>query len=82
MWERCVEGAHDHGADQAALRGEPGVFGRVASDPTVSRLVGVLAGDVDQVLTAIDRARAKARARVWGLAGDRHPTTGPTRTPR
>ena len=32
-------------ADIDALRGEPGVFGLVASDPTVSRLITALAAD-------------------------------------
>ena len=32
-------------ADVNLLRAEPGVFGRVASDPTVSRLIDTLAGD-------------------------------------
>lgn len=33
-------------ADIAVLRTEPGVFGMVASDPTVSRLIDTLAADV------------------------------------
>jgi hypothetical protein len=53
-------------ADIAVLRGEPGVFGPVASDPTVSRTVDALACDVERVLKAIDAARAAARATVWG----------------
>jgi hypothetical protein len=32
-------------ADVVALRGQPGLFGPVASDPTVSRLVEVLAAE-------------------------------------
>ena len=48
-------------ADIAVLRAEPGLFGRVASDPTVSRIIDALAADVDAALTAIDRARAAAR---------------------
>ena len=32
-------------ADIAMLRAEPGVFGQVASDPTVSRMIDRLAGD-------------------------------------
>jgi hypothetical protein len=46
------------------------VFGRVASDPAVSRTIDALAGDAVRALTAIDTARAAARARVWGLAGE------------
>lgn len=40
-------------SDLATLRVEPGVYGRVASDPTVSRLISLLAGDADQ------------RSRLW-----------------
>lgn len=60
-------------ADVRVLRSEPGVYGRVASDPTVSRTVTALAGDADQVLAAVAAARAAARARVWALAGGRAP---------
>lgn len=63
-------------ADVALLRAEPGVYGRVASDPTVSRTIDVLAADVDAALTAIDRARAAARTVVWGLAGENAPDHG------
>jgi hypothetical protein len=51
------------------LRAEPGLFGLVASDPTVSRLVETLAGAGPPALNAIRRARAEVRKRVWGLAG-------------
>jgi len=63
-------------ADIAVLRAEPGVYGRVASDPTVSRTIDVLATDVEVALKAIDTARAAARARVWGLAGELAPDHG------
>lgn len=63
-------------ADIAVLRGEPGLFGPVASDPTVSRTVDALAGDVEAVLKAINTARAAARTRVWALAGEHAPDTG------
>ncbi len=56
-------------ADVAVLRAEPEVYGLVASDPTVSRMVDRLATDVDTVLAAIGRARAAARARAWTAAG-------------
>jgi hypothetical protein len=56
-------------ADIALLRSEPGVFGLVASDPTVSRTIDVLAEDAPAALAAIDTARAAARARAWKLAG-------------
>jgi hypothetical protein len=60
-------------ADVALLRAEPAVFGRVASDPTVSRTIDALAVDAPRALTAIDAARAAARARVWSLAGEHAP---------
>ena len=56
-------------ADVGVLRAEPGVYGRVASDPTVSRTIDALAVHADRVLAAIDTARAQARGRVWALAG-------------
>lgn len=49
-------------ADIAQLRSHPEVFGRVASDPTVSRLVTALAADAPKALSAIAVARAAARA--------------------
>ena len=58
------------------LRSEPGVFGLVASDPTVSRTIDRLAHDATAVLAAIDTARAAARARAWRLAGDQAPDKG------
>jgi len=60
-------------ADVAVLRAEPGVYGRVASDPTVSRTVDALAADAPRALDAIDTARASARAAVWRLAGRHAP---------
>jgi DDE family transposase len=56
-------------ADIAVLRAEPGVYGRVASDPTVSRVIDRLADDAGAALRTIDTARAAARARAWALAG-------------
>ncbi|ELB92169.1 putative transposase [Rhodococcus wratislaviensis IFP 2016] len=56
-------------ADIAVLREEPAVFGTVASDPTVSRLITTLAADVPKALSAINTARATARARAWSHAG-------------
>ena len=52
----------DAACDVAVLRAQPGVFGPVASDPTVSRLIARLAGDVDAALAAIS-------ARAGGGAG-------------
>ena len=61
-------------ADAALLRGEPAVYGQVASDPTISRLISGLANESTAALKAINEARAEARARVWRLAGDHAPT--------
>jgi hypothetical protein len=60
-------------ADIAVLRAQPGLFGPVASDPVVSRLISALAADGPRALRAIRRARAAARERAWALAGDRAP---------
>ena len=60
-------------ADVDELRAAPGVFGPVASDPTVSRTIDALAADAPAALQAIDAARAKTRARVWSLAGTHAP---------
>jgi hypothetical protein len=49
------------------------VFGPVASDPTVSRLIDTLAADAPAALAAIASARAAARARAWALAGEHAP---------
>jgi len=59
----------DAACDIAVLRAQPGVFGRIASDPTVSRLIATLAADADAALAAINIARAAARDRVWDHAG-------------
>ncbi len=60
-------------ADIALLRGQPGVFGPVASDPTVSRAITALAADAPAALKAINTARAVARAGVWQMAGRHAP---------
>ncbi len=62
-------------ADIALLRAEPGVYGLVASDATVSRTVDALAADAPRALAAINTARAAARARVWELAGEHAPNS-------
>lgn len=49
------------------------MFGPVASDPTVSRLITTLAADAPKALSAIASARAQARAVAWSRAGDRAP---------
>jgi hypothetical protein len=51
-------------ADVALLRAEPTVFGPVASDPTVSRLVSKLAAGGQRVLSALRTARAEVRKHV------------------
>jgi hypothetical protein len=56
-------------ADIAMLRAEPGLFGPVASDPVVSRLVSGLAADAPRTLKAIRAARKRA----WALAGQDAP---------
>jgi len=60
-------------ADVATLRAEPEVYGPVASDPTISRLLTTLAADVDAVEIAISAARRRARENTWALAGDHAP---------
>ncbi|MEU9044610.1 MULTISPECIES: IS1380 family transposase [unclassified Kitasatospora] len=60
-------------ADVATLRAEPGVFGPVASDPTVSRLIDTLSAAGPRALAAVRRARADVRERVWQLAGQTAP---------
>jgi len=52
-------------ADLAVLRAQPEVFGPVACDPTVSRLIERLAADPDAAVAAIRAARAAAREQVW-----------------
>lgn len=63
-------------SDLAVVRAEPAVFGQVASDPTVSRMIAALSKDADRALAAIDRARAVGRARVWQAAGTGAPDHG------
>ncbi|WP_078909788.1 IS1380 family transposase [Streptomyces virginiae] len=63
-------------ADVGMLRSEPAVFGAVASDPTVSRLIDTLATAGPKALSAIRTARAQARERVWKLAGVAAPDAG------
>ena len=65
-------------SDVALLRAEPGVYGKVASDATVSRTIDALAADAPAALKAIDAARAVARARAWDLAGEHAPDHGQT----
>jgi hypothetical protein len=55
------------------LRAEPAVFGPVASDPTVSRLIDTLAAGGQRALNAIRTARSQVREHVWQLAGTSSP---------
>ncbi|MDF2967038.1 MAG: transposase family protein [Nocardioidaceae bacterium] len=52
-------------ADLAVVRAQPELFGAVASDPTMSRLVEALAADSEAAIAAIRAARAVARDRAW-----------------
>lgn len=56
-------------ADVAMLRAQQELFGPVASDPTVSRLVATLAGAGEPALAALRAARAQTRERAWNLGG-------------
>jgi DDE family transposase len=60
-------------ADVAMLRAQPELFGPVASDPVVSRLVTRLAADGPRALKVIRAARAAARRQAWEMAGDAAP---------
>jgi hypothetical protein len=60
-------------ADVGMLRAEPALFGPVASDPTVSRLLDTLASGGKRALAAIRTARAEVREHVWMLAGETAP---------
>lgn len=60
-------------SDASLLRAEPGIYGLVASDATISRSIATLAADVGAVEKAVASARATARARVWELAGKHAP---------
>ena len=60
-------------ADAAIVRGEPGVYGLVASEATISRTIATLAKDAGTVERAVAAARKAARAIVWERAGERAP---------
>ena len=60
-------------ADIAVLRAEPELYGPVASDPVVSRMIAALAADLPRALRAVRAARAAARQRAWAAAGDTAP---------
>lgn len=63
-------------ADVAVLRAEPSVYGPVASDPTVSRVIDRLADEPERALRAIGAARAAGRSRTWSLTGHQAPDHG------
>lgn len=67
-------------ADVAMLRAEPAVFGPVASDSTVSRLMDTLAVSGEKALRAIRAARDEVRQHVWRLADREAPDAGGTVT--
>ena len=72
----CAALGGDHLSDLALLRSQGELFGPVASDPTVCRLMKTLAGDADAVEAAVEAARGEVRRRVWSLAGEHAPTAG------
>ena len=72
----CAALGGDHLSDLAVLRNQGELFGPVASDPTVCRLVKTLAQDADAVEAAVEAARGEVRRRVWSLAGEHAPTAG------
>lgn len=55
-------------ADLAVVRSQSDLFGHVASDPTVSRLIAALAAEPEAALAALRSAHARARARFWESA--------------
>jgi len=63
-------------ADMGLLRAEPGVYGPVASDPTVSRLFTLLGKAPARVERAVHTALGEARRRVWAAAGTSGPHVG------
>jgi hypothetical protein len=65
----CDRDGGDCVADLAVVRAQPGLFGAVASNPTVSRLIAALAADIDSALPVIRSARAQARAMLWQRGG-------------
>lgn len=72
----CAALGGDHLSDLSLLRCAEEVFGPVAFDPTVCRLIKTLAGDADAVEAAVEAARGEVRRRVWSLAGEHAPTAG------
>ena len=65
-------------SDAAVIRSEPGIYGRVASEATVSRTIATLARDAGRVLAAVAAARKSARAVAWAAAGHDAPNHAAT----
>lgn len=65
-------------SDAGVIRSEPGIYGRVASEATVSRTITTLARDAGRVLAAVAAARKTARAVAWTAAGDDAPNHAAT----
>jgi len=63
-------------ADVGVLRAEPGVFGALASDPTVSRMIAAQAADAPKTVSALRSARDAARTVAWDRAGEHAPDHG------
>lgn len=66
----------DTARDTDLLRCEPGVFGPVASTPTISRTLRTLADDAPAVIAAVSKSRQVARERAWALKGEHSPAAG------
>jgi hypothetical protein len=71
----------DQLADAGLVRGQPDVFGQVASEPVVSRTIARLAGQIDQVERQVAQVVAEARQTAWRLAGDASPVVATPRAP-
>ena len=63
-------------ADVVMLRARPHLFGKVASDPTISRIIDDLACDDATATAGIAAARAHARAAAGRLPGGALPEVG------
>ncbi|WP_158685417.1 transposase [Microbacterium halophytorum] len=60
-------------SDIAVLRAKTAVYSQVASDPTNSRTIAALAGDVSRVEAAVATARRSARQAAWVRDGEHAP---------
>ena len=72
----CVALDGDACSDIALIRAEPGVYGPVASDATISRTIAALVGDIAAVAGAVAAGRRTAGGHVWSLAGPAAPNHG------